>query len=366
MKVQAAIVREKGGRFLIEDAELDEPKQGEILVKISGCGICHADMAARDQVHPLRLPAVLGHEGSGIIVKTGEGVRELKTGDHVVLHAYSCGHCEPCLKGHPAYCVRQHGVNFGGVHSDGTRRLRDSSGTELSTFFNQSSFSTYAVASENNAVKVDDDVDIALLGPLGCGIQTGAGAVINKLRPQVGDSFVVFGCGTVGISAIMAAKAAGCMPVIGVDIVRSRLETALELGASHVINSKENTNFHDEIRKITDGGADFSLDTSALPAMVIAGLECLKLGARAAVVGSSGDVTTGIKLQETLMGSARSLEGVVQGDSIPRLFLPRLIRLYKAGMFPFDRIIKFYSFDEINEAADDSRKGITVKPILRF
>ncbi|MDR1570940.1 MAG: NAD(P)-dependent alcohol dehydrogenase [Clostridiales Family XIII bacterium] len=364
MKIKAAVVREKGGPFLIEDVELAEPKEGEILVRIAGCGICHADISARDQVHPLRLPAVLGHEGAGVVEMTGPGVRRLKAGDHVILHAYACGACEPCLRGHPAYCVRQHGINFGGVHADGTRRLSDGSGTELSTYFNQSSFATYAVAHENNAAKVDEDVDLTLLGPLGCGIQTGAGAVINKLRPQVGDSFVVFGCGTVGMSAIMAAKAAGCTPVIGVDIVASRLEKALELGATHVADSGDLAALRAKIRETTGGGADFSLDTSALPAMVIEALECLKPGGRAAIVGSSGDVATSIKLQGTLMGSARSLEGIVQGDSVPRLFIPRLIRLYKAGMFPFDRIVSFYGFESINEAVEDSLKGVAIKPVL--
>lgn len=365
MKIKAAVVHSAGQDFLIEEVELDEPKESEVLVKMVGCGICHSDAFARDQGLPVPLPAVMGHEGSGIIEKVGSAVQTVKPGDHVVLSYFSCGHCEACVTGHPSQCDQSFEVSFGGVYKDGTKRLSQN-GLEISAFFGQSSFATYAVADERNVVKIDDDVDLALMGPLGCGIQTGAGTVINVLRPKAGSSFVVFGCGAVGLSAIMAAKIVGCSQIIGVDAVPSRLELAKELGATHVINGKEVNDTVAEIMKITGKGADYSLDTSAAPALINQALYCLKTLGTAVSVGSTGDQEVCIKLQYDLMAGGKTLIGAIQGDSIPQLFIPKLVRFYKEGKFPMDKLVKFYSFEEINKAFEDSHKGIIIKPVIRF
>lgn len=365
MKITAAIVRSPGGPFFLEEVELASPKETEVLVKLVACGVCHTDAASRNQEMPVPFPAVLGHEGSGIVEEVGSRVRGLEPGDHVVLTAYSCGRCEACMTGHPSQCEKAFSTSFLGVYEDGTKRLSQN-GEEISTFFAQSSFATYAIADERNAIKIDKDVELALMGPLGCGIQTGAGTVMNKLRPQPGSSLVVFGCGAVGLSAIMAAKIMGVRPIIGVDIVDSRLHLAKELGAQYTLNGNVEQSLSVSIKELTGTGADFSLDTTGIEGLVNEALFCLKPLGTCAVVASSGDRTFSIPLQNALMGVGKTLTGVVEGDAIPKLFIPKLVKLYKEGLFPIDRLVEYYAFDDIEKAFADSKEGKTIKPILRF
>jgi len=365
MKIRAAVAYEKNAPFVIKDVELAEPKETEILVKMAGCGICHADLFVKDN-GPTPLPAVLGHEGAGVVERVGAAVTMVAPGDHVVFCSYSCGVCELCLSGHPAQCVRCGAVNFGGIHADGTRRLKDEDGSELSTFFGQSSFATYVVADQRSAVKVDKDLDLAMLGPLGCGIQTGAGSVINVLSPKAGSTIGIFGCGSVGLSALMAAKLTGCAQIIGIDAVPSRLDLAKELGATHVINGKETPDITARVKELTNGrGLDFTFETTAIESLLMSAIESLRMGGSCGVVGSSGEKIFNFKLS-SLMGSSKRLIGIVQGDSIPWLFIPKLIELYKQGKFPFDKLITYYPFEDINRAAEESHKGAAIKPVLRF
>ncbi|MBF7096845.1 NAD(P)-dependent alcohol dehydrogenase [Alkalibacter mobilis] len=365
MKINAAVVRRAGKQFEFEEIEIAEPKSTEVLVKVVACGVCHTDAVARDQEMPVPLPAVLGHEGAGIVEKIGDNVRDLKPGDHVVLTVYSCGRCEACMTGHPSQCVEAFKTSFLGVYEDNTKRLKKD-GEEISTFFAQSSFATYAIADERNAIKIDDEVDLELMGPLGCGIQTGAGTVMNKLKPGPGTSIVIFGCGAVGLSGVMAAKIMGCSNIIGVDAVDERLDLAKELGATHVINGNKVKDITAEIKKITLNGADYSLDTTGVEKLVNEALYCLKPLGTCAVVASSGEKEFRIKLQSALMGVGKNLVGVVEGDAIPKLFIPKLVQLYKEKKFPFDKMVKFYEFKELNQAFDDSKNGKTVKPIIRL
>lgn len=365
MKIKAAVLRKPGGPFSMEEVELAPPKETEVLVKMVACGVCHTDAASRDQEMPVPFPAVLGHEGSGIVEAVGNRVRDVAPGDHVVLTAYSCGHCEACMSGHPSQCEKAFPTSFLGFYDDGTKRLMKD-GEEISTFFAQSSFATYAIADERNTIKIDKDVDLALMGPLGCGIQTGAGTVMNKLRPQPGSSLVVFGCGAVGLSAIMAAKIMGVHPIIGVDVLNSRLDLAKELGAHIVFNGKEETDLVASIQNATGGGADCSMDTTGVEVLVNQALFCLKPLGTCAIVASSGDREFKIPLQNAIMGVGKTLVGVVEGDAIPKLFIPKLVKLYKEGMFPIDRLVEYYEFDAIEKAFSDSKEGKTIKPILRF
>ena len=367
MEVLAAVPREKGAPFKIETLSLAEPKETEVLVKMAGCGVCHTDILGRDQGLPVPLPAVLGHEGSGVVEKVGGAVTEIKPGDHVVFSSYACGVCEACRSGHPAQCVRCDEVDFFGVYADGTKRLKDKDGEEISSFFSQSSFSTWCIADQNNTVVVDRDVELAMLGPLGCGLGTGAGSVLNVLKPAPGDSFAVFGCGAVGLSAVMAAKLSGCATIVGVDIVESRLELARELGATHVINGKDTDSISCAIKDITCGrGVDSALETTALEGLVNEALYGLRRGGSAGIVGSSGENIIGIKMQYALMGESKRLIGIVQGDVIPKLFIPKLINFYKNGCYPFDKLIKYYSLDELNEAVSASESGAVIKPVIKY
>ena len=363
MKITAAVVHEKGQPFQIEEVDLDPPKAGELLVRIIASGVCHTDEVAQLQFIPVPLPAVFGHEGCGVVEEVGQGVTDFKKGDRVGFSFGFCGHCENCLSAHPHACENFNAINFAGVMSDGTTRLSQN-GIKVSSFFGQSSFATHAVVNQNSTVKVDDDIDLALAAPMGCGIQTGAGTVLNRLRPEFGSSIAVFGCGTVGMSAIMAAKIAGCAQVIAVSGNPSSLKLAKELGASHAINRKETDDVVGGIKEIVRGGVHYAIDTSGVSDLVRKALACVRVMGTAVVLGVTGDLT--INVQQELMGEAKSLIGIVEGDAVPKLFIPELIEYYKAGKFPFDKIIKFYDFKDINQAIEDSHTGKVIKAVLKM
>ncbi|SDJ86373.1 NAD(P)-dependent alcohol dehydrogenase [Sediminibacillus albus] len=362
MKVKAAVIHDKGEEFQIEEVELGEPNDNEVLVKIVAAGVCHTDAVARDQEVPVPLPAVLGHEGAGIVEKVGSNVQTVEKGDHVVLSFSSCGHCENCLSGHPAYCLSFNDLNFGGKMNDNTNRI-EQDGKKVSSFFGQSSFGTFAVANQRNVVKVDKDVDLALLGPLGCGIQTGSGTVLNKLQPKFGETIAVFGCGAVGLSAVMAANIIGCSKIIAIDVHQSRLQMAKELGATDVLNGKE-VDVVEEIRRITGGGTNYAVETTSVPALARQSVQALKPLGTSAVVGVTQE--TEFNVFEDIMALGKGLVGAIEGNSIPQLFIPKLIEYYKKGLFPFDKLVKFYSLKDINQAFEDSKQGTTVKPIVKM
>jgi aryl-alcohol dehydrogenase len=268
------------------------------------------------------------------------------------------------LAGHLYACERMAELNFEGAMEDGTHRLHQN-GQDLAHFFGQSSFATYAIVNERNLVKVDKDVDLRLLAPLGCGIQTGAGAVLNTFQVPAGSSIVIFGSGTVGMSALMAAKVAGCTTRIIVDIHNNRLELGKELGATHVINSKE-VNAVEEIRNITKTGVDFAIETTGVPAVLRQAVESITFMGKVGIIGApKANTDVHLDVNEMIM-SAKTVSGILQGSSIPQVFIPKLIELYKQGQFPFDKLVNFYSFNEINQAVSDSGSGKTLKPILTF
>ncbi len=365
MKIKAAVTHTKGAPFQIEDVELAEPKAGELLVRIVASGICHTDEVVQNQFIPMPLPAVLGHEGAGIVEKVGAGVEEFKPGDRVGVTFSSCGVCPCCRKGRPFVCKSLNKINFGGIQPDGTSRLSTLDGQTLSTFFGQSSFATYAVVNQRSAVKVEyDDIDLAYIAPIGCGIQTGAGAVLNRLRPEFGSSIAVFGCGTVGMSAIMAAKIAGCAKIIAVGGNPKSLELAKELGATHTVNRKEVPDVVAAVKELTDGGVNYSIDTTGVGECVRKSLAMCDFDGTCVVVGATGDIS--FNVQNELMGDGKSLIGVIEGDSIPKDFIPKLIEYFHEGRFPIDKLMKFYPFEKINEAIEESHQGKCIKAVLKM
>ena len=367
MKIKAAVTYEKGAPYKIEEINLDEPKFGEILVKIVACGVCHTDEAVQNQFIPTPLPAVLGHEGAGIVEAVGLGVTEFKPGDRVGISYGFCNCCTNCRKARPFVCKKFNKINFSGIQPDGTTRLSTLDGQKLSTFFGQSTFATYAVVNQNHAVKIEDqDIDLALVAPMGCGIQTGAGAVLNRIRPEFGSTIAVFGCGTVGMSAIMAAKIAGCAQIIAVGGNPKSLELAKELGATHTVNRKEVDDLVATVKNISlsGEGVNYAIDTTGIGECVRKSLGFLDFDGICVVVGATGDIT--FNVQDELMGEGKSLVGVVEGDAIPKEFLPKLIDYYRRGMFPVDKLIKFYSFEQINEAQAESDSGKCIKAVLKM
>ncbi|MER5770864.1 NAD(P)-dependent alcohol dehydrogenase [Streptomyces sp. NPDC001985] len=364
--VRAAVVREKGGPFVFEALTLDTRlRPDEVLVRVVATGVCQTDIHVRDQYLPTPLPAVLGHEGAGVVERVGGAVTTVAPGDRVVMSYQACGHCAPCRSGNPAYCALSFPLNFGGARLDRSNALSAPGGEEIhGHFFGQSSFATHSLATERNVVKVGDEVPLELLAPLGCGIQTGAGAVLNSLRVEAGASVVVIGTGTVGLAAVMAAKVAGASPVIAVDIVAERLDLARELGATHTVNARDEDTAA-RIGEITGGGADYVLEITARPEMLTLAVDALApLGTAALIGGAPAGAHAPVNMNALLGG--RSLRGIAQGDSIPQLFIPQLIELYRSGRFPFDRLITPYGFDRINEAVDDTRSGTVIKPVLRI
>jgi aryl-alcohol dehydrogenase len=364
-KARAAVLYDHNGPFVIEEFELEAPRAGEVLVRIVATGMCHTDAAVRSGDLPTPLPVVLGHEGAGVVESVGAGVRKVAAGDHVVISVNSCGQCDSCLSGHPSICHSIFPLNFAGARFDGSHALTGGAGRVHDQFFGQSSFATRALAHERNVVKVPSDVPLELLGPLACGIQTGAGSVLNALRVGPGESFAVFGSGAVGLSAVMAARVGGATTIIAVDVLPARLELARELGATHVVNGRE-CDAVAEIQKITRIGVKHALDTTGNVNVIRGAIEALRMGGVCGILGASA---AGAELSfpvSPFMSMSKSLRGIIEGDSVPDIFIPQLIELYRQGRFPFDKLLRFYALEDINQALADSEKGLTVKPVIRM
>ena len=355
LEIQAAVLRWKGGPLKIESLELEGPRDDEVLVRIVGSGICHTDIDFCDAWGESDEALVLGHEGAGVVERAGKSVKSIKPGDPVVLSYQSCGHCRRCRSGHPAHCQHFYKANFGFQRLDGSNALHRSG--VRGHFFGQSSFATHSLATERNLVKVSKDLPLEVLSPLGCGLQTGAGTVMNSLRVSKGDSIAVFGTGAVGLAAVMAARLAGADPIIGVDLKPKRLRLARQLGATHAIDNRRQ-DIAARISHITGRGVDYVVETTASPKMHQLAVEVLNPhGVVALLTGENGTDS---------LPQGRKTIGIIQGDAVPQQFIPKLIELYRTGQFPFDRLVRFYDFQDINRAIADAKRGDAIKPVLRI
>lgn len=365
MKIEAAVARAKCAPLSMETVDLESPRMDEILVRLVATGICHTDIAMRDQAYPVPQPIVLGHEGAGIVAAVGDAVTKVKPGDRVIMTFNSCGRCSSCTDHAPTYCYEFFGYNFAGGRPDGSSPLSKDGEPIYGNFFGQSSFASHALCHERNVVKVPEDVPLELLGPLACGIQTGAGGVINSLKIGMGQTLAVFGAGSVGLSAIMAARLVGAVTIIAVDLVEDRLRLATELGATHIVNG--GTDAVAKIRKITGGaGTDFTFESTGVIAVLRQAIDALAPRGTCGFVGAS-PAGSEIAVNVTdIMTAGRKIQGIVEGDSNPDIFIPRMIEFYRQGRFPFDKLISFYPFEKINDAIRDSETGKTVKPVVRF
>jgi aryl-alcohol dehydrogenase len=253
-------------------------------------------------------------------------------------------------------------LNFGGARENGTTTLADADGNRVSSnFFGQSSFATHAVAQEKNLVKLPAGVPVELVGPLGCGIQTGAGTVLNSLAVPAGGTIAVAGTGAVGLSGIMGAKVAGATTIIAIDILDERLEVAASLGATHTINSKDADPI-EKIMEITGGGVDFVLDTTGVAPVIASLIQAAAFGAKIALVGvprPGSSIDLGL-----VSATGKTIIGAIEGDAIPQTFIPQMLSLYEAGLFPFDKLITTYPFDQIEQAIADTASGKAVKAVL--
>ncbi|WP_374527006.1 NAD(P)-dependent alcohol dehydrogenase [Novosphingobium sp.] len=365
MKIQAAVTHAAHAPMDIEELELEDPRADEILVRVVGTGICHTDVVMRDHALPTPHPAVLGHEGAGIVERVGAAVTSVEPGDHVVMSFNSCGRCPACVDGAPSYCHAFFPLNILGARLDGSTPLSGASGPVHGNIFGQSSFATHALCNERNVVKVDKDLDLHMLGPLGCGVLTGAGSVFNSLELRAGRSIAVFGVGAVGLSAIMAARVVGAAAIMAVDLNADRLELATSLGATHTINAGT-SDVLEAINAISPVGVDYVLDTTGNLGVIHTAVAALAPRGKCGLIGA---MPPGSKLDldtTYLMSGGRAVMGIVEGSADPQQLIPRLIGLWREGRFPFDRLISYYSFAAINDAIADAEKGTAVKPVLRM
>ncbi|MFI0901746.1 NAD(P)-dependent alcohol dehydrogenase [Streptomyces sp. NPDC020983] len=360
MRFDAAVLRSYDGRFAVEEVVLDPgPAEGEVLVRIAGSGMCRTDLAVRRSGGRSPLPAVLGHEGAGTVVETGGPGTGLSPGDHVVLSFDSCGRCRNCQGAAPAYCDSFASLNLFGGRAEDAARFTDAAGGALAPrWFGQSSFADYAVVPARNAVRVDPSLPVELLGPLGCGFLTGAGAVLHSFGVGAGDTVAVYGAGAVGLAAVMAATAAGAVTV-AVDRHPERLALAERLGATAV--PAGTADLPGRIRHLTEGGAQYALDTTGSERLVNDALRALRpLGHLGLVARLHGTLA----LAAGTLDRGRRISHICEGDAVPGLLVPRLIGLWRAGLFPFDELIRTYPLGAVNEAERDCDAGRVVKPVL--
>ncbi len=363
--VDAAIAYVGQSEFALEKIEIADPNPDEILVKIAGVGICHTDLFIRDVAAAIfKHPAVLGHEGAGTVVAVGSQITKVGVGDKVAVTFRSCGDCRNCTTGPAAYCQNFPALNFSGSRTDGTRPLTSAKGELEGNFFGQSSFASYCLAYERNVVKVAEGIPVELAGPLGCGVQTGAGAILNSLDVEPGSSLLIAGGGPVGQSAVMAAKMRGCSTVILVEPQASRRQFALEHGATHAFDPTGGTDIEAEVRALLPLGADYAFDTTGLESVLEVQIACLKVNGSIGMVGMShNDAALPVKINKFTSAGIRVV-GIVEGDSEPDEFLPFLMEQHLAGNLPFDKMITTYPFCDINRAIAEQHDGKCIKAVL--
>ena len=364
MKIKAMITTGNGGDFAYSDVEIDDPREDEILVKIEAVGLCHTDVLAQHGVFNFGRPAVLGHEGAGIVERIGDDISKVEVGDRVCLSFRSCGTCRKCQSKQPASCQDFAPLNVSGGRVDGSKALTHDGQYLASNFFGQSSFATHALTYEQNIVKIPDDIPFEIAAPLGCGVQTGAGAIMNSLDCEEGASLVVAGCGVVGLSAVMAAKIRRCSPIIAIEPVPARRAHARELGATHVIDPFAEGDIAQTIEEIVPLGVNYALDTSARAEVLQVLLDNLAVKGALGLVGMIDPGSDFNCSGAALMTKGLSVHAIIEGDSHPDSFIPELIEYYKAGKLPLDRIIETYPLKDINVAIKDHIAGDCTKVVL--
>ncbi len=361
MRTEAAISRDGAPAPVIEPVDLADPRPGEILVRIAATGICHTDLGCHSgRGMPVPKPVVLGHEGAGVVETVGEGVSDLAPGDHVVLSGASCGECASCRANRPTYCRQAIRLCFGGARADGTTPLSQDGDSLHGAFFGQSSFARHVIAPARSAVKIPADMPLHLAAPLGCGVITGAGAVIEAFGLRPGQSIAVFGAGGVGLSAVMAAHLSGAGAIAVVDLKNDRLALAKELGATDAVPAGDGA--ADALAAIRPQGFDYVLNTTFVPQVFDQALAVLAPeGTCGFVTAPRGDWSPDML---RLLSGGRKLKGILGGDAAPRSFLPLIVEAWRQGRFPLERLVRAYPFERIADAFADFAAGAAIKPVL--
>ena len=355
MRITAALVPEEGARFRLEELELADPGVDELIVRVAASGVCQTDIHGRDDYFGIPFPCVFGHEGAGIVERVGAQVTGIAPGDRVVMVSPACGACKACARGLPGYCASARRLKFGGRLRDGRIPFRRGEAPVYGAFFQQSSFATHALATAGNVVKLPDALPLELAAAFACGVNTGAGAVLNALRPQPGSSIAIFGAGAVGLAAVMAARIAGCGTIVAVDLHDSRLALARELGATHVFHASQPVPMMVEA----------SIEAAGEPQALRRALDCLAPLGVCCLVGSARQGVEAA-LEMARLQHGRTLRGCIQGDAPPHEFFPRLFEHWSAGRLPVERLVSFYDWRDVNRAVDDAALGRAIKPVLRM
>ncbi|KAJ5679643.1 Polyketide synthase enoylreductase [Penicillium macrosclerotiorum] len=377
ISTKAFVVDSPGASFVLQDVVLDEVRDNEVLVEMKYTGLCHTDIVVQNGAIPVGdYPAVLGHEGAGIVRRIGKGVKDktLAEGDLVFLSFTTCNSCRSCKEGRNGFCRRFTEINFGGVRGISAKDspISSTGGQPVrGQFFGQSSMSKLAIISETSIVKSPSslgvtEADMASLAPLGCGYLTGAGTVLNILKPKLSTSFAVLGMGAVGFAAMMAARAQGVENVIAVDIVDAKLTLAKSLGASYTLNTKTVPNLEQGLREIFPDGVDHILDTTGVASLLQSSIAALGHEGTLAIVGvAPADASLSINPLEFMINCKR-IVGAIEGSSNPSTLLPQLIDWYKQGKFPVDKLVEVYDLTSLDRALDDLRTGKVIKPVIKW
>lgn len=375
MRTRAAVLYEMGkprpyaeSRPLrIEEVELEGPGPGEVLVQIAAAGVCHSDLSVVDGTRPRVTPMVLGHEASGIVREVGPGVKDLKPGDHVVFsYVPMCGVCVACAIGRPVLCERGTKANAEGRLLSGHRRFKNLAGVTLNHHLGVSAFSEYTVVAQESLVKIDSNIPLDVAALFGCAVLTGAGAVINTAKVTVGASVAIFGLGGVGLSAVIGARAAGAYPIIAIDLVDEKLEIALRLGASHVVNASKDDPV-DAIRNITKNGVQYAFESVGNEKVLEQAWKSTARGGTTVAIGLPHPSKRLSISPVTLVAEERTLKGSYMGSTVPKRDLPRFIALYKAGVFPVDLLVsRTLRLNGINAALDALANGEVARQVIRF
>lgn len=372
--MKAAVLREQGSArpyssscpLQIEDVTLDGPGPGEVLIKLAAAGLCHSDLSAIEGNRPRALPAVPGHEGAGVIQEVGEGVTDFRVGDHVVtVFVSSCGHCRYCLGGKRNLCQSSWQSRSTGTLARGGRRLH-LGGHDLNHWSGASTFAEYAVTDVNSLVGIDPAIPLNVAAVLGCAVITGAGAVFNTANVRAGDRVAVLGLGGVGLSAVMAAKAAGASQIIAVDIQATKLELAKELGATTSINAHDE-DLQEQIRGLTSGGVDYAFEMSGVPSSTANSYEITARGGTTVMVSLPNPAATFPVPLAKHVADGKRFVGSYMGDSWAQHDITLYARLYLEGQLPIDRL-QSSSFDlvDINEGFDRLANGEAVRDVVVY
>jgi S-(hydroxymethyl)glutathione dehydrogenase/alcohol dehydrogenase len=365
MRIRAAVLHEPGRPVAVEEVELDAPKRDEVLVRIAAAGVCHSDVRLADgQLGAGRWPAVLGHEGAGVVEAVGDGVTHVVPGDHVALcFVPACRSCRYCLAGKPNLCVVVGAANARGTLLDGTSRLRLPDGSTLQHGLRTACFADYAVVAAGGAVPIPRELPLWQAALLGCGAVTGTGAVRNAARVEPGDSAAVVGCGGVGLQVVAALRVAGASPIVAIDRVPEKLQRARTHGATHVITSGPN-DVVSEIRRLSEDGVDFAFEVVGRPETIRLAWDLIRPGGTAVVVGLAPDgVEASVPAIEFL--AEKTLRGSYYGSGDPAAELPGLAALAVSGELDLAGVVTSVEpLEAVEGALERLRRGEGARTVL--